>query len=213
VGFFDHRLRLPVPERVPPRPPRVLPEWIKPEAELPGVVPSMLMLARNDDIAVAVGELRAYRHGFEFTLTTVLRLMESHADNPWLLDWRNLPADVAEVPDEFFRVGLAYADGVVITNLDRNFWAWDERPTRPYMQPGSGGGGSRRFDMTYWVWPLPPPGPLTFVCQWPARNIPESQAQIDARLILNASSQAIDVWPGQPSTIHQPYSVAQRHDG
>jgi hypothetical protein len=49
--------------------------------------------------------------------------------------------------------------------------------------------------MEHWVWPLPPPGPFTFVCEWPARGIAESRAQIDAGSILEAAGRAVTFWP------------------
>jgi hypothetical protein len=49
--------------------------------------------------------------------------------------------------------------------------------------------------MRYWIWPLPPAGPVTFVCQWPALGIPESRADVDAELILDAAARAVQLWP------------------
>jgi hypothetical protein len=49
--------------------------------------------------------------------------------------------------------------------------------------------------MSYWVWPLPPPGPVTFVCEWPAHGIGESRADVDARLIREAAVRAVPLWP------------------
>jgi len=44
-------------------------------------------------------------------------------------------------------------------------------------------------------WPLPPAGPLEFVCEWPAFGIAESRAGIDARLILDAARHSVRLWP------------------
>jgi hypothetical protein len=49
-----------------------------------------------------------------------------------------------------------------------------------------------------WVWGLPPPGPLAFVCEWPARGIPETRVEIDAGLVLEAAGRAVAIWPDQP---------------
>jgi hypothetical protein len=40
------------------------------------------------------------------------------------------------------------------------------------------------------VQPLPPPGPLAFVCAWPARGIPEVRVEIGAGLVLDAAAAA-----------------------
>jgi hypothetical protein len=46
-----------------------------------------------------------------------------------------------------------------------------------------------------WLWGLPPPGPLTFACQWPTEQIPPSQAELDAGLVLAAAARARILWP------------------
>ena len=48
-----------------------------------------------------------------------------------------------------------------------------------------------------WLWGLPPPGPLTFTCQWPAEQIPPSQAELDAGLLLEAAARATTLWSEQ----------------
>jgi hypothetical protein len=48
------------------------------------------------------------------------------------------------------------------------------------MNPVSFGGGHLHQDRSYWVWPLPPVGPLTFMCEWAAFDIPEMLADTDA---------------------------------
>jgi hypothetical protein len=52
--------------------------------------------------------------------------------------------------------------------------------------------------MDHWVWPLPPDGPFAFVCEWPARGIPESRAEIDGGAILQAAGRAVTLWPEEP---------------
>jgi hypothetical protein len=48
-----------------------------------------------------------------------------------------------------------------------------------------------------WLWGLPPPGPLTIACQWPAEQIPPSQVELNAGLVLAAAAQAQTLWPAQ----------------
>ncbi|MFL6222641.1 MAG: hypothetical protein ACJ75K_07385, partial [Actinomycetes bacterium] len=68
---------------------------------------------------------------------------------------------------------------------------------RPVLNQHGGGGGGLAWDMEHWVWPLPPPGPFTFVCEWPARGIAESGAEIDAGSILEAAGRAVTLWPDE----------------
>jgi hypothetical protein len=48
------------------------------------------------------------------------------------------------------------------------------------LHQGGGGGGSGAFEWHDWLWPLPPPGPLVFVCAWPALALPETRTELDA---------------------------------
>lgn len=195
MGFFD---RLPPQPPEPEVPVRPQPAWMKPEAELPGSVAAELVLAHTDNAAVAVNGLRAFRSGFEFTLSIVLR----HEDrqrrlfDPRLQHHRQ-PGE--PLPPEFLRLGLQFADGSVASNLGPHpFLSGESEPVGPILLPGGGGGGGRHYDSRYWVWPLPPAGPLIFVCEWPALGVEESRAQLDARLVLDAAARSRPLWPEQP---------------
>jgi hypothetical protein len=45
------------------------------------------------------------------------------------------------------------------------------------------------------VRPLPPAGPLAFVCEWAALGIPEKRTELDAQLILDAATRSVRTWP------------------
>lgn len=195
MGFFDRLPPTPPPEPE-PEPPR--PAWLKPEAVIAAVVAEQRLLARTDDAVVAITGLLAYPTGFEFTLSAVLRREDrrGHMADPVLHGWPGRH-DEEPPPAEFLRLGVQFADGRVATNLNRPPFRPDAQPAGPLLLPDGGGGGGRRYDMTYWVWPLPPPGPVAFICQWPAHGIPESRVEIDAQLILDAAARAVDLWPDQ----------------
>jgi hypothetical protein len=119
---------------------------------------------------------------------------------PWLGPPLNALPGIAPVElviartDELLRFGVQFADGRKATNLDRPSYDPDREPDRPVLIQ-HGGGGGLAWDMEHWVWPLPPPGPFTFVCEWPARGIEESGAEIDAGSILEAAGRAVTFWP------------------
>ena len=69
MGFFESIRQTPPPEPVPSR----RPAWMRSDAVIPGLVPAEVMLVRTDEVAVAIGGVRAYPNGFEFTLHTRLR--------------------------------------------------------------------------------------------------------------------------------------------
>ena len=55
--------------------------------------------------------------------------------------------------------------------------------------PGGSGGGGRRYDHRYWTWPLPPAGPLTLACEWPAAGIALTHSEIETGQLLAAAGQ------------------------
>jgi hypothetical protein len=159
------------------------------------------LVARSQDAVLAVAVVRVYSTGFEFELAAVLRRAERRAFPPWHTHWRPERHD-EEVPDDFIRVGLQFADCSKVTNLDHLVpTSLDDEPSRPILMMGGGGGGGRRYDLTYWVWPLPPEGPVTLVVQCPARSIPQTRFQLDGTMIREAAGQALELWPGEPSMV------------
>jgi hypothetical protein len=63
------------------------------------------------------------------------------------------------------------------------------------LNPGGFGGGLRHRNWSYWISPLPPAGPVTFVCEWAAAGIPETQVSLDAQLIVDAAGRSVQLWP------------------
>ena len=159
--------------------------WDPPEAELPGIVPiSTLPLGRSDQAAIAVTGMAAYRSGFEFVITAVIRpdvpgFDEQSPDGPMRRSWPHY-------------ISLQLSDGRTITN---------ERPRGgsgapgPFLRSNGGGGTSHHQRHRLWAWPLPPAGPLEFRCDWPALGAGEARASVDAQLILDAAARSIRLWP------------------
>lgn len=57
-----------------------------------------------------------------------------------------------------------------------------------------GGGGGSSWSMAYWLWPLPPVGPLSFIAEWPAYGIGESRATVDAGALRREAEHADVLW-------------------
>ena len=172
------------------------PAWLGPPHNvLPGIAPVELVIARTDDTVAALAGIQAYPAGFGFTLCLRLRTVSAQEEQqfPYLLD--RVPVEGDPLPDELLRFGVQFADGRKATNLDRPAYDPDQEPDRPVLHPHGGGGGGSAWDMEHWVWPLPPPGPFAFVCEWPARGIAESRVEIDAGSILEAAGRTVTFWP------------------
>ena len=68
MSFFDS-----IPQPPPPPEPvrRARPAWMQPDEVIPGSVPGEVILIRTGQVAVAIGSIRAYPNGFEFTTHAV----------------------------------------------------------------------------------------------------------------------------------------------
>ena len=164
---------------------------------LPGVAPVALVLARTDDTVVGLTDVRGYPEGFVFVLRVRWgAVVDRDEEAPWPFPhWGSPdPLDGDLFPDELLRFGVQFADGRKVTNLDMYpFVPEDLPPDQPVLVEGGGvgsEGGGGPWDLELAVQPLPPPGPLVFVCAWPGRGIPESRVEIDAGLILDAAAAA-----------------------
>ena len=173
------------------------PAWIAPPHNvLPGITPVQVIVARTDETVIAVAGIQGYPAGFSFTLSLRLRNLSAQEEQrlPYLFDSTD-PEDDALAGD-FLRFGVQFADGRKATTLDHPPYDPEgQAPDRPVLREHGGGGGGTAWDMEYWLWPLPPAGPFAFVCEWPARGIAESRAEVDAAAILEAAESAVILWP------------------
>lgn len=203
MGFFDRYLT----ETPPPVRRKVArPAWSRPEAVLPGVAPLELVLARTDDVAVAIPVLLGYPTGFEFDLALRLRAPGGDDRLSWALHGVHGPGGQSAAT-EALRLAVVYPDGRTATNVDLRH----HRPEAEgglWLSPGSGGGGGGRYDMTYWVHPLPPPGSVTFICEWPRFGVPETRIDVPAQVILDASARAVSLWPEPEDEVYEPPDIA-----
>lgn len=189
MSFFDD----PIP--APPREPRAeQPVWAgPPKGVLPGFSAQRAVLFRTDQIFLFVDRFLAYPNGIEFTVSLWLREPDDElADPPWgPLQHRRHPEPP---PDDFVRFGVLLSDGAKWTNLDWDHPIRGRELARPVVMSRGGSGGDGSWHMDYWMWPLPPEGPLTFVASWPAQNIEEHSEQIGATEIRARASEAVVIW-------------------
>jgi hypothetical protein len=213
MSFFE-----PPPPPPEPQPPEdwQAPEWMGPPDDVLGAVVALdLVVARSAKAVVAIPCATAYPTGFEFSLD--VRWRERRPDARWH-PWAWQPEGYAggELPDDLFRAGVEFADGSKATTLDAGpagpfpragvthetiasvaIAEGDEEPDlpeAPVLMPRGGGGGSQRWSQSFWLWPLPPEGPLSFVCEWPALDIPLSRSAIETTAIRAAAQRSRPLW-------------------
>ena len=194
------------PPELPQEPPEVVyrrPAWVEPPADLvPGIVPVELILARTPQRAIGLSGIRAYPTGFGCTLHLRLRQdIPGEQSNFGVFNMFGDGVDPAgEFADYYLRFGVGFADGRKATNLNQRH-DFDEGPAPdpPTLWLVRWEGYDRlAWEVDVWVYGLPPPGPLAFVVEWPARGIPESRVEIDAGLVLKAARRAVPIWPDPP---------------
>lgn len=162
-----------------------------PRDVVPAVVPLEKVVASTDEVAVYLSGFWVYPAGFEFEALAVGRDEESGLD-PFSFDHSYAAEKTGEIPLQQLRLGFEFGDGSKVTNTSGQFdWEWvGNRPAAPIMSGSRGQSGEGRWSETFWVWPLPPAGSLTFVCEWPAAEIPLTRSGLDAAAIIEAASRA-----------------------
>lgn len=192
----------PLPEPAPEPPRKAQPEWFgPPTGTLPGVVPLEFVLARSELAAVCVTRISVYVTGFAFELLTLSDADASEDLDPHLMGGAHRGRRGSAVTAQL-RLGVQFSDGARATNVGAapGFTGRGEKPEEPVLHPQGGGGSPGSWRLGYWVWPLPPMGPLAFVCEWPAASIPLTRQEIDAQLVLDASARTQEIFaPGTPS--------------
>jgi hypothetical protein len=76
------------------------------------------------------------------------------------------------------------------------------RSWSPQTVASGGGGSSCSQDWDFWVYPLPPGGPVTLVASGAERGIAEWRAELDGAAIRAAAGRAVTLWPEEASNGH-----------
>jgi hypothetical protein len=174
------------------------PRWFgPPDDELGAVVPQGIVIARAERAAVALSHAVVYSTGVTFEFLARARGLTRSDASRVFHDQHALDRD--DLPDAFLRIGFEFADGRRVSNLDgrrahRRLMNPDAEPEEPLLLPfGGGGGQSGAGDVTmkpgYWLWPLPPPGPVRVSTEWPLVEVTLATVELDGRRLLDAVQQ------------------------
>ena len=159
-----------------------------------------LVLARTDDVALAVIDVVAFTTGVSLNLVALRRTPGDPGtfDHPFGHFW--LPTHKGgELPPELLRFGVEFSDGGKATTVGGHAaLAAEGEPRGPILSPGGGSGSDDYWESSFWLWPLPPPGTLAFVVEWPAERVELSRHEVDAAPIIEASQRSAVLWPAGP---------------
>ena len=193
MGFFDI-----TPERARPRWGRAgRPIWSRPDGVIPGVAHIGLILIRTEGMAIAVSSVAAYPNGFEFSVHARLH----HEQFTWGKSPLDPSADPVTVqyPEQALRLGILYADGRRARSRSHQPIPVDDTDGGDLVLTETGTGGTeRQWDGEFWVHPLPPDGPVTFVASWLLWRVTEVSAALDSSVIHEAARRAVILWPDEP---------------
>jgi hypothetical protein len=200
MTFFDS-----FPKPASPEPPHRSPRqpWQQPETLIPGSAPIEALLVRTESVAVAVGSFRAYPNGFQFALL-VRQRRASDSVMPGAIDpfgWHSHRSGGETDPGRMLRVGIEFADGQrVATSGRRGLPREPSALGKLLLQEDNSNSSEQRWEGNFWVHPLPPDGPVTFVVSWLAEDVTEERTQVDGTAIRAAAGRAVTLWPDDPDT-------------
>lgn len=165
--------------------------WDPPESEFPAIVPiDTLLLGQSGQAAIAITAIWAYTRGFEiFTARCIRPDIPGLDEDPTPEMLRRRHADPQPAAPVF---SLLLSDG---TRVVSGTAQGESEPAKPILRPRGGGGTTHSQFFRWWAWPLPPKGPLEFVCQWSIYGIAETRVRVDAQLILDAAQRSVRLWP------------------
>jgi hypothetical protein len=169
--------------------------WGRPEHILGEPVAAAFLLARSATAAVMVQHITAFPNGFEFQVVAHFVV----AGDVWdpmhgLAGLHGRPGDrPGELSEEHLRLYVRFSDGSEANNLGPP--VREPSGPGPFLQFGRGSAGGAVAETTFWLWPLPPAGPITFACEWPKYHIPLTRHEFDGKLIHDAGQRATELWP------------------
>lgn len=199
MSFFDDFPQ--PPPRPEPEPRRRQPWEGPPRGVIGGWVPWHIVLARSDRAFAVLRDFEAFPSGLNFELVTYYK--EDDPTRP--MGRRHRMRD-----PEAFRLGVRFSDGRKAASTEWPRREDDGDPALPVLHPGGGGGGGGKWEMSYWLWPLPPPGPLTWVASWAEVGSAETAVEVDASVLEEAAASAEQLWNEDDAEVGSGYGRMSR---
>lgn len=151
---------------------------------------SSFQLARTSEVVVAVRCITAYSDGLQLAVVSLFADLARTEDLAYSLQ------EYSRSPGRF-RFGVAFSDGRKATAGQRDAPDVETAGAAQLKLLGSAQHGLI-WSGDYWLWPLPPAGPLVVGCRWPDRGIAETLVQIDPAPLLAAAALSQSVWGAGP---------------
>lgn len=176
-----------------------------PDDWLGAVLPVDLTVGADTNAVVAITHLTVYPVGFSFHLTALTR------EDPGVICEQALSRSRLEGKDReeiYLHLGVEFSDGRRASDpttwisthggLTGHMTMPKQLPPDPrsevFLSASGHEANDREFSGSAWIWPLPPAGPLAFLCGWPAAGIERASTVIDADRLLEAVDGAEPLW-------------------
>jgi len=156
------------------------PVWQPPDNELPVGVPVAALLARTDDVAVALVGAQVYSSGVSLDVVVSARSVTEEISE-LVFGGRRGRGLLMGVEFADGRRGSLHGDGGDVLLTSRG-----------------GGGGGRSVQQGFWLHPVPPPGPLAVVALAPGLGVEETRTELDGGLFAAAVDGVVELWPWEP---------------
>lgn len=165
--------------------------WTMPgDNALGGRVFQSFVLAHTvDEVVLAVDDIVAYPYGFSFTLVARRKLGRKYDD--W---WEAVADERRRLEEEGLNLTVGFSDGARVAASSSPAWLETAPPTGRFLARIRGWADPWSLSVRYWVWPLPPPGPIEFECEWPRAGVSPVKAIIEGEAIRQASERSISLW-------------------
>ncbi|HEY7456972.1 MAG TPA: hypothetical protein VH703_06820 [Solirubrobacterales bacterium] len=154
------------------------------------------VVVRTNEVGIYLACLWVFPAGFEFDVFVVAKEEPDELD-PFSFGHQYEAEESGDIPAAQLRLGFLFGDGTKATNTGERFdWEGDfeSPPKAPVMSGARGSGGGGNWSQSFWVWPIPPAGPLTFLCEWPQARIPLTRLEMEAEPIIEAASRAQQIF-------------------
>ncbi|HET9731606.1 MAG TPA: hypothetical protein VFP54_02920 [Acidimicrobiales bacterium] len=149
-------------------------------------------MLRSADLVLIACDFEAFPTGVAFTLVTKRRPGTYDPQVTWAHQQR-----LSGGAPEF---GIGFSDGGR-TRLHQPWGPSDSEPSGPRLSGRGGGGNPEEHRSNLWLWPLPPPGPVTLAARWEEGGIPEQMNTVSGEELIEAASRAEFLWevPDDPA--------------
>ena len=162
-----------------------------PDREIPVLLDWSTVLARGDDLAVALSAAWVYSTGIELAVTVRSRRRD---ENLYALvtggPWQGHPRG------EQLLLGVQDATGRRASTIAGRYPPGEPVPAdQLVLTPRCGAGGDRSVDQAYFLSPLPPPGGITLWGALPAAGLPETTTRLDTDQLPATRERITTLWP------------------